>query len=117
MADWPGNLPATPLVGFSEQRQRNVVTFKPEVGPPKLRRQSTAVVVNANCTFEMSNDQVTDFLDFYVNDLEDGSIPFGWNHPITGNWYSWVFDPDEAPSIEQVAVDINYVTFKVQRLP
>jgi hypothetical protein len=117
MPSWPSNLPQTPLYSFSEQRQRNVAAFKPEVGPAKLRRRSTAVPTDANAVFVMTDAQVDEFTDFYVDDLEDGSLPFDWVHPVIGTEYTWVFDSEEAPTVERVAPDVNNVKCKLQRMP
>lgn len=109
MPSWPDDLPDTPLFGFTEQRQRNVIAFKPDVGPPKLRRSSTSVTVAATAQFIMTDFEVGVFNAFYEIDLQDGSLPFSWDHPITGVTYYWFFAADNAPTIERMADDVNKI--------
>jgi hypothetical protein len=114
---WPTELPQTPQYGFQEQRQRNIVSFKPEFGPPKMRLGSTGASTDAVASFIMTDDQVDIFQSFYILDLSDGVLSFQWAHPVTGITYDWVFNSDEAPMIERTAPDVNTVQCKLQRIP
>lgn len=119
-ASWPGGLPQKPVYGgFTEQRQRNVVAFQPEAGPPKARRRSTAVAVPATARFEMTDAQVVTFNTLFETTLVDGTLPFTWAHPRTNVSYTWMFSPgvQDAPVIESNNVDLNVVTCKLIRLP
>ena len=118
MPTWPAGLPQCPILnGFSEQRQRNVVAFEPEVGPPKMRRRSTAVGVLTSIAYRMTVAHVSTFNTFYEDTLEDGSLPFEWDHPITGTTYDWMFDANEAPRFDRLTPYTFRVTFNLIRLP
>jgi len=115
---WPATLPQCPILNaFSEQRQRNVASFKPDVGPPKMRRRSTAVGVPTSVAFRMTNAQVLTFNTFYETTLFDGTLPFDWPHPITKVAYTWMFSPDEAPKRDRMTSNTSRITFDLIRMP
>lgn len=117
-AVWPTTLPQCPtLNSFSEQRQPNVATFTPDVGPPKIRRRSTAVGVMTAVGYRMTTADVETFNTFFANTLKDGSLPFAWPHPISKVIYTWMFDPKEAPKIDRMTPDTFRVSFNLIRLP
>jgi hypothetical protein len=118
IGDWPAELPLCPILqGFSEQRQRNIVAFDPEVGPPKMRRRSTAVATLTSVVFRMTVDQVAIFNTFYETTLSDGTLPFDWPHPITNVIYSWMFDAKAAPQFDRRTSNTFRVSFNLLRLP
>lgn len=115
---WPAGLPQCPVLnGFSERRQRNVVTFNPEVGPQKARRRSTAATVLTGCTFRMTNAQKLTFDTFYETTLADGSLPFTWAHPVTKVGYTWMFAQDESPQRNRATPNTFTISFNLVRLP
>jgi hypothetical protein len=115
---WPATLPQCPtLDSWTEQRQRNIVAFQPEVGVAKMRRRSTAVGVTSTFTFRMTNAQVVTFNTFYETTLSDGTLPFDFEHPITNTNYSWIFDSKNAPTFRRLNSRLQYVSFTAIRLP
>lgn len=115
---WPATVPQCPILnGLSEQRQPNIVSFQPDVGPPKARRRSTAVATLTNVIFRMTNDELDAFNTFYEDTLKDGSLPFTWDHPRTKDSYTWMFATDEPPSIDRMTPKTSRVTCKLLRLP
>jgi hypothetical protein len=118
MPTWPAGLPQCPVLNaFSEQRQRNVVAFSPDVGPPKMRKRSTAVAVLTSVAYRMTTSHLATFNTFYEDTLEDGTLPFDWEHPITNVTYSWMFDAREAPRIDRMTPATFRVSFSLLRLP
>lgn len=118
MAEWPDTIPACPILnGFNEEPQVNVGSFKPEVGPPKARRRSTARCWLSEFVFRMTNAEVASFWDFYINTLQDGTESFGFDHPIQKVEYSWMFVPGEVPKAERVSPTTQTITFRLLRLP
>jgi hypothetical protein len=114
---WPAALPQCPILNaFTEQRQRNVVAFTPEVGRPKMRRRSTAAQVLTNVAFRMSTTELATFNTFYVTTLADGTLPFSWAHPVTQTTHDWVFSQDQSPTIERFAPAHHRVSFQLVRL-
>lgn len=100
LSAWPATLPQHPLRdGFTEQRQPNVVAFKPDVGPPKTSRRSTAAGTLTAASFILTPAQKADFEEFYEATLADGTLPFLWDHPQTAVPYIWLFDPENVPEI------------------
>ena len=115
---WPTTLPQCPVLnGFSEQKQPNVASFLPDVGPPKLRRRSTAAGWATDVAFRMTNAQVLTFNTFYETTLFDGTLPFDWAHPITKVNYSWMFQPNDVPKRERMTPNTSRISFSLIRLP
>jgi hypothetical protein len=115
---WPATLPQCPILnGLSEQRQRNVAAFQPDIGPPKMRRRSTAASVLTSVVFKMSTTQLTAFNTFYETTLSDGTLPFDWAHPVTKVNYTWMFDARDAPRIDRMTPKSHRISFSLLRLP
>jgi hypothetical protein len=114
---WPLTLPQCPTLYFSEQRQRNVVAFQPDVGIAKMRRRSTAVGVSTSMTFRLTTAQLATFDTFYETTLSDGSLPFDMAHPVTKVNWSWVFDSKDAPKKDRISPGYHMVSFTLMRLP
>src|SRR5262245_48642723 len=114
---WPTTLPCSPMFPFSEQRQRNIRAFNPEVGPPKMALRSTAASVKFACVFKFTKAQLAIFKTFYETTLADGTLPFTWKNPIDGVTYNWMFAPDEAPTDTMRTVNHHAVEFTLFRLP
>jgi len=96
MAEWPTSLPDTFLLeGFSMTSADNVIRQDMGVGPPKMRRRSTAaiepfsgrIVVNDND----SPSQLVTFNTFYKTTISGGAVSFTWAHPETGASASIIF--------------------------
>lgn len=113
---WPDILPQCPILnGFSEQKQRNLVSFKPDVGPSKIRRRSSESGFNASVIFRMTSTELAAFNTFFIDTLEDGSIPFIWRHPTDGLNYSWWFDSKQSPRLDRMTPDTFRISFSILR--
>jgi hypothetical protein len=84
MAIWPPSLPAPNWTGFQETSPNVVIRTSMDVGPPKVRRRSTAGVRPLSMTFLLTKDDVSTLDTFYQTTLSGGSLPFDWTHPRTG---------------------------------
>jgi hypothetical protein len=115
MAVWPKDLACYPVVGtWSETPQVNVVAFRPEVGPPKQRRRSTASGSLASATFKMSREALISFMRWFREDVKDGSIPFTMDHPMTDEFLSWTFE--EPPSVTSTTRNMHMVSVRLRRI-
>jgi len=114
---WPATLPQCPTLNISEQRQRNIVAFQPDVGVAKMRRRSTAVGVMTAMSFRLTTAQVATFDTFYETTLLDGTLPFDLAHPITKVNYSWIYDSKDAPKKDRISSRYQMVSFNLIRLP
>lgn len=115
-SSWPGTLPQTPQFGgFDETPQRNVAAFLPDVGPSKQRRRSTATGSICAAQFEVSDAQRATLDTFYRTTLSDGTLPFTWNHPITGISSTWTFE--DAPTYSNKAYNYHVAQLKLRLLP
>lgn len=114
-ASWPLSLPAAPLRGsWSETLEDDVIAFRPEVGPPKLRRRATSSWSTAQAGFVMTAAQVSQFLDFYRNIVANGSLPFTFMHPVEGVAATWTFEA--APQINDGTYGAKRVTVALRRV-
>ena len=102
---------------ISEEKQVNVAAFSPDVGPPKIRKRSTAASWLTSVAFRMTTTQLAAFYAFYEDTLEDGSLPFTWAHPVTTLSYSWMFDPKATPKVDRMTPKTFRVSFSLLRLP
>jgi len=118
MPTWPISLPTLPQRdSFRYEPQANVASFGTEVGPGKVRRRSTARLKLATGTFWMTSAQRDTFLDFFEDDLLDGSLPYDWTDPITGLTASWRFDPQSPYDIAALGPGMWRVSFNLMKLP
>jgi len=117
ISGWPITLPQCPiLTSWNEQTQGNRINFKPEIGPVKLRRKTSAKNWLSNAEFRMNNTQLATFKTFYESTLQDGALPFVWPHPITKTSYSWAFVPKEDPQVTRMTPNTSKVQFRLVRL-
>ena len=84
--------------GYGETPETNVALFKPEVGPPKLRRRTSLSQDILSCKMWLSSSDWEDFLSFYRFELLDGTQQFTWNHPRAGTTATFQFEGN-APKI------------------
>lgn len=116
MIFWPTSIPCRPQQStFVETKQRNVVSFTPEVGPPKYRRRSTASGSLAQAQFKMTRAELETFNAFFEDDTKDGSLPFEWKHPTTDSIETWCFESE--PEISEVTRNAYMVSVSLRRLP
>ena len=116
MATWPATLPSYVLVeGYSEMPPVNSIRTQMDVGPPKVRRRSTAAPRPITCKQHMTKTQVAILDTFYVTTLSSGVDPFDWTHPRTGASVSFTFT--EPPTYESLGGTAWGVTLKLEILP
>jgi hypothetical protein len=83
-AAWPPTLPAlSDDHPYQETPQPAVLQFKPEVGTPISRPQSTVQLSTATFAFVMTDEQAQIFETFVREDLAKGALPFTIQHPRT----------------------------------
>lgn len=115
-AAWPEGLPCP-----QRDRQRtpvtNVVAFGTEVGPPKLRRRSTARTKRETFSVVVSKAQAAIFEAFFEGDLKDGTLPFAWTDSVTGVEGDWRFMPDNPYSLAQRASGKFTLSLSIEKLP
>ena len=84
-AVWPVAVNAYALRdSYTEEPERNVLSFKPEVGPPKERRRSSVSTDMVSFTGKYTLVEWTALKTFYRDTLLDGVLPFTFTNPLTG---------------------------------
>lgn len=120
MPTWPVTLPQSPLVGtWTESPMSNTIEVQPDVGAGISRRRSTATFYNgAGEWLLITNAQLEDFWEFYLDDCLDGSISFAMPHPVTGVSKNWKFDKSSGPpSVTSMGIGFHRVSLNLIRLP
>jgi hypothetical protein len=91
MVAWPATLPQSPFLAVREARQPAVVRSAMDAGPPKVRRRYTAAVRNLDVAMFLDGTQKATFDTFFNTTLAEGSLPFDWTDPVSGNTVSMRF--------------------------
>lgn len=86
-----------------------------DVGPPKVRRRTTANVASLTVPFLLSAAQATALIDFYEDDAAYGAIAFNFTHPRTGATVSCRFV--EPPQLGTSNGSYFPVTVQLEVLP
>ena len=83
---WSTSLPTAMLMvdGSGGTFGDNTIRSKPDVGPAKLRRRSTARPDTFTGSQLLTAAQIAILDTFYKTTLCGGSLPFSWKHPVSG---------------------------------
>ena len=80
---WPGGLPQTLLLGIRDQRGPATIRFTTDAGPAIVRK----LFGNASRTVQrdliLTATQRATYDTFFVDTLEEGSLPFDFVDPVT----------------------------------
>lgn len=83
---WPATLPQSPSVdGYQEQFVDTTIHSQMDVGPPKIRRRTTAGVKKFSLTFDMTGAQVIILEEWFLDELAGGAVPFVFPDPRSGS--------------------------------
>ncbi|SRR5579885_457714 len=89
---WPTNVCWMPQPGtFTETPVPSKATYPVEAGPAKNRARTTALCFNNEWTIVLDNVSRQALLDFYRNDLKNGTLSWEKAHPYDGDVRSWQF--------------------------
>lgn len=118
---WPAEVPEHVLHdSYREEPERNVSSFDTEFGPPLESRATTVATTLIDAQYWLTKTEHDALLDFYVNDLADGVLPFTRTHPSSGV-AGTTMKFREPPKLEQMAGrrDTGYrlVSMKFRVLP
>ena len=117
-AAWPSDVNQIAQTStYSEAADLNVASFKPEVGPPKLRRRMSISTDTLGFQLWVTSAEYASFLTFYRTTLKDGTLPFTFTHPRTKAVTSFVFAGDSAPKIEAMGADLFALSMTIRTLP
>jgi len=89
MAVWPVTLPTAIQFGAAIQAGENVLRT-PTV-PAKMRRRFTTDILKFSGNVYMTSTQLSTFEAFFESTLAGGTLPFDWQHPLTGATVSMRF--------------------------
>ncbi len=113
-ATWPISLPQVPLFdGHSITIGDNTIRFKPDVGRSFGRRRTTQRFDDVTYKFLMDQDQYGAFMQFYTDDIVDGTLPFQYFDPIV-NAACWM-TLEQPPGVTKVRPTHFHVTLVMKR--
>lgn len=116
VAAWPAGVPVCWIGGsYSEKPEQNRAEFQPEVGPPKLRRRSSVKTVVVGFLLKLTSAEFDALLDFYTDDLEDGSLSFTRVHPRTNATETFTFAA--IPEIVGLVTNKARVSVSLRKMP
>ena len=117
MPTWPGTLPTNFVENsYRESPPDNRVVQPMEVGPPQIRRSSTAGIRPVQGRMSMTTAQVATFDTFYNDTLYSGSLSFdGLNNGRTGAAVDHIFT--DVPRYTPNGPDHWLVDMKLGQLP
>jgi hypothetical protein len=84
-AVWPVTLPQALRVGFKATAPNVVIRTAMDAGPAKIRRRFSTNVYSVQGEVLMNGAQIATFLDFFLNTLAGGALPFQWTVPWNGH--------------------------------
>lgn len=84
---------------YSEELERNVLSFQPSVGAPKLRRRSSISDSLISFSRSMTRAQWELLKEFYRTDLQDGALSFTAAHPADAGAATFIFT--DSPKAQQ----------------
>ena len=113
---WPSNLPEYPLRdGFGQAGQETMFKSSPTQGPIKTRPKYSVTTEPVQLSIVMTTTQYNNFLDFFHNILEEGSLPFSWIDWITGFPVDYQFL--SKPSVSYWAISHWQLNMSLQAIP
>jgi len=117
MVTWPASLPQGAFVDNWQESVEDAITeFTVEVGPPKRRRRISSPQRLVEHTIVITTAQRATLLDFYEDDLSNGTLPFDWVHPIDGgSAVTWQFR--EPPQFQLISGSHFTANLKLRKMP
>lgn len=116
MATWPATLPQQPLAdNYSSKARPQVAASDNQIGPPTIRRRSTARVVEHQWSQVLTAAQRDTLNTWYDAELFGGSIRF--DAPIPGSAGRAFFVMPEPPEFNGIAGRLYRVTMTWIQVP
>ena len=82
-AVWPGGLPQNHFLNLTDQRRSGFAEFAVDTGPAMRRIVRRGVPRDVGTPFKLNQAQRLIFDEFFVETLEEGTLPFDWIDPVT----------------------------------
>lgn len=115
---WPNTVPDKPRPeDYEEVDGSTTIKSAVEVGPAKKRRRTTAEVDRLRLAIDMTDSEVTDFIDFYDNTTKQGALRFDFTHPRKGTTVEARFDSQPTRRPVDVGGKNWIVRFELEVLP
>mgnify|MGYP000005809435 CR=1 FL=1 len=116
---WPAELPQEPLLRWTVQLPQNVIRTETDSGHSKRRRRFTSAPRNYQMPFALRQAEYERFVQFFEEDTKDGSLPFEWQDPATGDTWEFSFVVPPAPQFAESPRGLYRGTLKLEarRIP
>lgn len=115
LATWPSDVTLVfKAESYTERPERNVSSFPVDVGPALEARASSVATDLLSGTIPcQTSAEYESLMDFYRDDLVDGTLPFTRAHPRTSE-ASCIFKIEDI-YLSQKTGDIHFVTVTMRR--
>jgi len=98
IAHWPSRLPGALRSDFGRSFIDTRVAKKAETGPPGYRKRYSLMAMRYQIAIAVTQDQLQVFDNFYINTLNNGSLPFTMDQPeLIG---AFLLDEDGDPVLD-----------------
>lgn len=117
---WPLTLPQTTLLeGFSLIVQNNILMSQSDAGFGKRRNKGATPPTQFTRTLQLTDAQLTIFLNFVEFTLRNGTLRFGTTHPRTGVTVELLIVPQGESLFQPIIKEgkIYKVNLKLQVMP
>ena len=110
MPTWPASLPQSMEVeGYQESFPEQRLSSGMEIGPPKVRRRTTAAPTPISGQIVLDATQLATLETFIDSDLAGGALAFDMPHPRTGATISVVLSDQGMPVVRPILGGTKYV--------
>ena len=83
MVAWPSTLPTEQFIGLTDKRADARLRTSMDTGLSKMRQRFTTTWREIRAPIVLTGAQRVIFDDFYINELQEGSLRFDWDDPTT----------------------------------
>jgi hypothetical protein len=114
---WPETLPRCLNAGYSAGLPDGRLAYKPDTGPAIMRKRSSSAVSPLSGEMRMTRAQVAALKAFVETALLDGSLPFTFIDPVSGEEVLVRFPDGSLPGIQHVGGGKFRVSISLEILP
>jgi hypothetical protein len=91
MPTWPGTLPWEQFLGTDLTMEPAFIETAMDVGPPKAHAVYSEHLEEADVPIKLNGDQLQVFRTWFRDELDNGALPWTWEHPATDEVATYAF--------------------------
>lgn len=116
---WPGTLPQTILLGLQDVRGAATIRFSNDAGPAQVRKLFSNATRTVTRRVVLTQAQRIALDTFFVETLEEGSLPFDFVDTVTGLAcaYRFLQPPSYVHTATTASANFCEASVTLERLP